>query len=101
MVRDKPYYSLRKVKNIANHGQCIINAKAHFTAKRDFGWNQSDIKKAFSKLQLKHFFKSTTKYDNPSIYVDYYKAYQLMHENIYIHFRVEDECLVICSFKEI
>ena len=92
---------MRKVRDIVRNGKCIINANARLTAKTDFGWNQADIKKAFSKLQQKHFCKSATKYDNPSIYVDYYKAYQLMGENVYIHFRVEDECLVICSFKEI
>ncbi len=100
-MRNKPYYSLRRVKNIAVNGKCIINAKARSTARKDFGWNQADIKKAFLKLQQKHFYKSATKYDNPKIYVDYYKAYQLMGENVYIHFRVEEDCLIICSFKEI
>jgi hypothetical protein len=101
MERDRPYYSLRKVKNLANSGEWIINANARTTAKDDFGWNRDDIKKAVSKLQQKHFYKSATRYDDPGIYVDYYKAYQLMGEDVYLHFRVEDDCLIICSFKEI
>jgi len=101
MVRDKPYYSLAKVRKLAVSGKCNVNTKARTTAQNDFGWDQVDIKKAISKLQHKHFHKSDTKYDNPGIYVDYYKAENLMGENVYIHFRIEDDCLIICSFKEI
>lgn len=101
MVRNKPYYSLKKVRNLALNGECVSNSNARLTARNDFGWNQTDVKKAISKLQHKHFYKSDNKYDNPSIYVDYYKARDLMNENIYIHFRIENECLIICSFKEI
>jgi hypothetical protein len=101
MVRNSPYYSLNKVRQLASTGKCIINTKARKTARDDFGWSQSDVKKAISKLQVKHFYKSDTKYDNPGVYVDYYKANGLMGENVYIHFRIEDDCLIICSFKEI
>ena len=101
MTRDKPYYSLARVRGLALAGECVINAKARTTARNDFGWDQADIKKAISKLQSKHFYKSDTKYDDPTIYVDYYKADNLMGEKVYIHFRVEDDCLIVCSFKEI
>ena len=101
MSRTKPYYSLAKVKKLAVSGSCVINAKARETARNDFGWDQRDIKKAVSRLQHKHFYKSASKYDNPEVYVDYYKAANLMGENVYIHFRIEDDRLIICSFKEI
>ena len=102
MARNKPYYPLAKVRELAStDDKCIINNRARTSAKNDFGWNQAEIKKAISKLQPKHFYKSDYKYDNPCIHVDYYKAYNLMGENLYIHFRIENEYLVICSFKEI
>jgi len=65
--------------------------KARKTAKEDFGWRQEDIKKAITKLKTTHYHKTAAKYDNPSIHVDYYKARNLMGENIYIHFRIENE----------
>ena len=37
--------------------------------------------------------------------VDYYKAWNMMGEQVYIHFRIDDkedgQFLVICSFKRI
>ena len=101
MPRNQAYYSLARVKQLAVYGECTINAKARETARNDFGWNQVDIKKAIAKLEHKHFHKSEQKYDNPGVYVDYYKAGNLMGENVYIHFRIESNCLIICSFKEI
>ncbi len=78
MVRNILYYSLAKVKKIVIDGKCIINTKARMTALDDFGWNQEDIKKAFLKLRHNHFYKSDTRYDNSGIYVDYYKAVNLI-----------------------
>lgn len=101
MVRDQPYYSLKKAKRLAQKGEWLINKKARNTAREHFGWRYTDIKKAFLKLQPKHFYKSDRKYDNPEIWIDFYKAEDLMGENIYLHFRIEDNKLVICSFKEI
>jgi len=79
----------------------IIHERARKNAKQDFGWHRQDIKNAILKLQRKHFHKSTSKYDNPKIYVDYYKAYGLVGEDVYIHFRIENNRLIICSFKRI
>lgn len=101
MVRDRPYYSLKKVKFLVSEKKCSINDNARRTARKDFGWGAADIKKALSRLQPKHFYKSDSKYDDPTVYVDYYKARDLMGENLYIHFRIEKGCLIICSFKEI
>jgi hypothetical protein len=100
-MRTKPYYSLKTVKSLVTNNRCIINQKARTGASRSFGWKQTDVHKALLKLQPKHFYKSDHKYDDPKIYVDYYKAYGLMGENVYIHFRIEDDHLIICSFKEV
>ena len=100
-MRSKPYYSLKTVKSLVSNNRCLINQKARKSALKCFGWKKADIHKALLKLQAKHFYKSDYKYDNPSIYVDYYKARGLMDENVYIHFRIEDDYLIICSFKEV
>lgn len=100
-MRNQPYYGLKKVKLLVSNNRCKINQKARSSASKCFGWKQSDILKALLKLQPKHFYKSDFKYDNPSIHVDYYKARGLMGENVYIHFRIEDDFLIICSFKEV
>jgi hypothetical protein len=100
-MRDQPYYGLKTVKFLVSSNRCIINQKARDTASKCFGWKKADIEKALLKLQPKHFHKSDHKYDDPSIHVDYYKARGLMGENVYIHFRIEDDYLIICSFKEV
>ncbi|WP_045211263.1 type II toxin-antitoxin system MqsR family toxin [Desulfonatronovibrio magnus] len=101
MARNSAYYSLGKVKSLVKSGNCSINSKARVTARNDFGWDFSDITNAILKLQHSHYYKTEKKYDDPSVFVDYYRANNLMGENVYIHFRVENDCLVICSFKEI
>ncbi|MFT5700259.1 MAG: hypothetical protein ACI8ZB_003131 [Desulforhopalus sp.] len=100
-MRNKPYYGLKTVKQLVSNKRVVINQNARRTALKDFGWKQLDIQKSLLKLQPKHFYKSDYKYDDPSIYVDYYKAYGLMGEDVYIHFRIEDNYLIICSFKEV
>ena len=105
MVRDRPYYSLKKVKALVEKN-IFINRRARFTAKEDFGWDNKEIKRALLRLQPKDFYKRAPKYDNPAIYVDYYKAWNLFSEEVYIHFRIEkdeagEDCLIICSFKRI
>jgi hypothetical protein len=105
MVRNHPYYSLKKVKLLVQKN-ILINPNARYTASRDFGWDNKDIKKALLRLQPKHFYKPGTRYDDPSVHVDYYKARNLIDEDVYIHFRVEkddnqEDRLIICSFKRI
>lgn len=105
-MRDKPYYSLAQVRQLAQQeGGCLINEKARRTALADFGWGIDEIKRAVSLLKVSDFYKSEFKYDNPKItahiYVDTYKAKNLLGERVYTHFRIEDGKLVICSFKEI
>ncbi|MBW1650889.1 MAG: type II toxin-antitoxin system MqsR family toxin [Deltaproteobacteria bacterium] len=59
------------------------------------------MKKALMALPYKRWYKSEKRFDNPEIWVDYYRVYNLMGENIYTHFYVEDEALIVDSFKEI
>lgn len=103
--RNKPYYSLREVRDLVSSGQYSIRTKARATAKKDFGWGTEEIVQAIKKLQVKHYHKTAPKYDQPTVQVDYYKAHALLDENIYIHFRIEEchsgKMLVICSFKRI
>lgn len=98
----KPYYSLKEVKRLISTPDChSIRSAARETARNDFGWEVDEIKRAFMKLQEKHFHKRSFKFDNPKLHVDVYKAKGLLGENIYIHFRIEDGVLFICSFKRI
>jgi hypothetical protein len=100
MTQNIAYYSLKQVKKLISTDGCHeIRATARKTAYKDFGWKAEDIKKAILKLQPKHFYKRAYKYDNPAIHVDHYKANGLLHENVYIHFRIEEGILIICSFK--
>lgn len=101
MSRSRPYYSFRLIRNCIDSGNYSIKVGARKTAKDDFGWLQADILAAMKQLKLYHYHKTETRYDNPSVYVDYYKARNLRGEDVYIHFRIEDGELIICSFKSI
>ena len=98
---DTPYYGLGQIKRLISSGNFDVTKGARVTAKKKFGWNTEDIKKALCKLQPKHFHKSAENWDDPSIYVDYYKARGLMGENVYTHFHIEEGTLIISSLKEI
>lgn len=97
-----PYYSLNKVHYLAKNYKVEMLGKAPETALNDFGWHLSEIVKAMAKLRRKDHYKRAYKYlSGGSVKVDYYKAWGLMGENVYTHFRIEDETLFICSFKRI
>lgn len=98
---NEPHYSLKKIKKFISNGDFLITNRAKNDAKNDFGWDLKAIKNAILSLQKKHFHKSKENWDDPSIYVDYYKARGLMGENVYLHFHVEKNKLIINSFKEI
>lgn len=78
-----------------------MTEEALYSAEDAFGWNLEDIKNALMRLMPKHWYKSEPRYDNPEIWVDYYRARNIMGENIYTHFYVEEDILVIDSFKEL
>lgn len=102
MRRDQPYYSLKTIKRLIQDEQChFIEARAVASAEKCFSWDREQIRKAILRLLPKHYHKTDPKYDNPKMLVDYYKAWGLLGENVYIHLRIEDEKLIICSFKRI
>ncbi len=100
-MRSKPYYSRNKIVSLIKKGQVHVTDNALRTAEEDFGWKLEDIKSALLKLKPKHFHKSEPRYDNPSIWVDYYKAPKIMGENVYTHFYIVEDKLIVDSFKEL
>ena len=96
------YYTLSEVIEKINNGQFLINSNAARLAFQDFGWEISDIVKAYRKLQPKHFYKSDNSRSKPGLVIDVYKAY-LFGENIYTHFYIDDTIkkLVINSFHKL
>ncbi|BDD87984.1 type II toxin-antitoxin system MqsR family toxin [Desulfofustis limnaeus] len=101
MPRNQPYYSIKTVRKCIDNGNFFVEPKARETAKNHFGWLQDQILAAMKELRPKHFHKSDKKFDDPYVYVDYYKARGLRGEDVYVHFRIEDGYLIICSFKRI
>lgn len=101
MTRNQPYYSKRKIINLISSGNILVTDQAQKTAKDCFGWDISDIEKAIKKLPLHCCYKSEQRFDNPSVWVDYYRAPGLLGENVYTHFYVEDEMFIVDSFKDI
>ena len=101
--RTGPYYSLGVVKGLVKTGNILIREKALDSALKDFGWEVSDILDALKKLQPKHFYKPGESYFTPKIPFDFYKAYNLKGEDVYIHFYIdkETELLIVDSFKRI
>ena len=100
-MRNKPYYSKKQIHDFISSGKLEITELARKSAKSVFGWSINDIKKAILALPQKYCYKSEQRYNNPKIWVDYYRAPGIMGENIYTHFYVDDEMLIIDSFKEI
>lgn len=102
----KPTYDLSEVQQLVKLGAFDLNFIARKTAKDHFGWKKATVGKAMLKLKKSrtprgHFYKSAPRYDNPRVWVDYYKAPNLMGEDVYIHFRVENDRVIICSFKKL
>ncbi|MEA2039713.1 MAG: type II toxin-antitoxin system MqsR family toxin [Thermodesulfobacteriota bacterium] len=101
--RTEPYYSLGKVKKLIETEKYIIRRNALEGARKDFAWELPDILDALKKLQPKHFYKPGESYFAPKIPIDFYKAYNLKGEDVYIHFYIdkETEILIVDSFKRI
>lgn len=94
------YYKLSEVVLKINSGQFLINSNAIRHAFQDFGWETSDIKHIYKKLQPKHFYKSAVSRSKPGLVIDVYKAH-LNGEDVYTHFYIDDTSnkLIINSFK--
>jgi len=103
--RNVPYYTLEEISERITDGDVIFTRDARDGAAHAFGWDTDDMLEALSKLESKHFFKTENAYWDKSIAFDYYKARNLMGENVYIHFFIDDKSskpkLVVNSFKGI
>jgi len=101
MIKDKAYYSKKQIRNLILIGNVQITEQARMSAQDDFGWDFDDVCNAISVLPITSCYKSETRFGNPQIWVDYYRAYDLKGENVYTHFYVDSDNLIIDSFKEI
>ena len=101
MTRDKPYYSKKQIYNFIKSGKLYVTETARNSARDFLGWSLKDIEKALLALSQKSCYKSEPRFNNPSIWVDYYRAKNILGENVYTHFYVEDGMLIVDSFKEI
>jgi len=100
--RSQPYYSLKTIFKCIKDGRVRLEPKVLHTAYRDFGWGTEKILDALKKLRRRHYYKTEPLRTNAStrIHVDYYRAKGLKGENVYTHFHIDDDHLVIGSFKE-
>lgn len=101
--RQKAHYPLKQVKELVRKGKWLIKGNARTDAEHCFGWNGDDIKRALLALRPSHFYKSEPSMCIPGITIDYYKAERLFGENVYIHFYIDPQgvVLVVNSFKRI
>ena len=99
-LKQKSFYPLDEVKLKVAQGKIYFTRNALARAFDDFGWGSGDICNALSKLQPKHFDKTSRFEKNISMELDYYKASGINGENIFTHFYIDDEAglLIINSF---
>ncbi len=101
MIKDGPHYSKKQIISLIDRGDVFLDPTILESAQTFFGWDIEQICKAIKKLQRTHCYKSQTRFQNPEIWVDYYRAECLLGENIYTHFYIEDDELIVDSFKRI
>lgn len=99
-ARTKPYYSKKQLSDLIKKGKVSFRQRAIEGAKKSFGWKKDHIKKAIIKLPQQNCYKSEPRFNNPKIWVDYYRAPDIFGEHVYTHFYVENGILIIDSFKE-
>jgi len=90
-------YDLSEIKQKIDDGSYLIRENAKQSAYQDFGWEISDIKKFYKRLKLKYFYKTENSKNIPGVVIDAYKAH-LFGEDVYTHFYINDDLLVINSF---
>jgi hypothetical protein len=102
-IGPKSYYRLDEVKQLVRTGNYIIRSNVFLTAYADFGWGRADIEDAILRLQRKNFYKAEQSKVSRRTVLDYYKAYGLKNEDVYLHFYIDDDKgeLVINSLKRI
>ena len=91
------HYDLSEIKQKIDDGSYLIRENAKQSAYQDFGWEAPDIKKFYKKLKLRHFCKTDILECKPGVVIDVYKAH-LYGEDVYTHFYIADDLLVINSF---
>ncbi len=96
----KGHYDLSLVKQKIKAGEFLIKENAKISALRDFGWRNKEIARAFTKLKLQDFYKSDSSQFKYLVIVDVYKAH-IEGYDIYTHFYIEAEQLIINSFKKL
>jgi len=101
MQINNAYYSKKKIRTLIEKDAVIIESNALESAKKDFGWDYKKICEALLKIPSRCCYNRKPRFNNPEIWVDYYRAENIMGENIYTHFYVENDKLVIDSFKEL
>lgn len=99
MARNKPSHPLGKVKQAIKEENYEIDEDALENAQRHFGWRLDDIEKAFLQLKHKDFTSSKRHFTKPDLWVDHYRAYGLLGEDVYTHFHFEEGTLQITSLK--
>ena len=97
------YYNLTDVVQKIREHKFVINPNAIKCAYQDFGWGKDEIVAALKNLRAKHFLRTIpfrTKQGNvvDGVMVDHYGGI-INQEDIYTHFYIEDDFLVINSFK--
>jgi hypothetical protein len=103
MPHAKAHYSLKEVKALVRRGDWRINQNALNGARNSFGWGVDEIRSAILALHPCDFDISDWSRHKPGVMIDYYKARNLKGENVYTHFYIDhDEVIVVInSFKRI
>lgn len=95
-----PSFKLKEVKKLISQGKILINQNSLDGAYRCFNYTTPDIKSALLKIKANNFHKTEPSIYKPKIMIDTYKFKGSNDENIYTHFYIEDDLLIINSFKE-
>ena len=103
MQHAKAHYPLKEVKALVRRGSWRINQNARDGAYKSFGWGVHEIRSAILALNQCNFDISDWSRHKPGVMIDYYKARNLKGENVYTHFYIDrDEVIVVInSFKRI
>ena len=97
----KPAYTLSEVRRLIDDQRVLVRWDVLQDAQDDFGWDRNDILAALRELRRRDFYKTEVSEVKPPIMPDFYKAQDLRGERVYTHFYVEEDTLVINSFKQL
>jgi len=96
-------YPLAKVKVLASQCRVRLIKSAPETAKKDFGWGVEKVAKSIGRLKGQHLQHSEPDRAAPfGVEMNYYRAPNLMEGfDVYMHFSVIDDWIVVSSFKQL